>query len=388
MKVFSPLSKPLLVSVLIPALGFLPGNVRAADSLPPAGRVSVLPLNDNTSPPFKAVYRWGQGGCAKGNYDAYGSWLNRSVIWAEDFMPIEGWNKIEGEAWQLKTWQGWVQKQPGRKLVLSLPILVGSWDGKGPKQGPGAGVPVSLEEGARGAYNIYFQHLAENLVKHGLGESIIRVGWEFNGGWYIWRANNEAKARAFAGYFQQIVKTMRGVPGAEKLRFVWNPAMEPYWEYPPETAWPGDEFVDYVGVDAYDQCWAKDTYPFPENASDEEILTRQMRTWNNITHNEKAYGLPYWTKFASAHGKPLAIPEWGLCNRKDRHGGGDNAYYIQQMFDFIHNPANNVFFECYFDVEAGDGHHQLSPGVGGQEETEFPKSSALFRKLFSLPARQ
>ena len=40
---------------------------------------------------------------------------------------------------------------------------------------------------------------------------IIRPGWEFNGGWFPWAANGQAAA--FIGYWQQIVNTMRSVPG-------------------------------------------------------------------------------------------------------------------------------------------------------------------------------
>lgn len=337
-------------------------------------------------PPFKAVYRWGQGGVVKGLYDAYGPWLNRQAVWGEDFMPTDGWQKIEGEEWQLGTWKGWCRRQPGRRLVLSVPLLPGGWAGKGPASGPGAGTPVSLAEGAAGAYNVHFRRLAENLVAHDLGNTLLRLGWEFNGGWYAWRADTKEKAPAFAAYFRQIVTTMRAVPGAEGLKFVWNPAMEPWWPYSPELAWPGDDVVDYVGVDVYDQSWAKDTYPFPEGASEAEIQRRQLKVWDQIKNNPQAFGLPYWAEFSKAHKKPLTIPEWGVCERSDKHGGRDNPLFIEKMHAFITDPANNVYFECYFDVGAPDGDHQLCPNPDGKRETRFPKASAAYKKLFSLPA--
>ena len=55
------------------------------------------------------------------------------------------------------------------------------------------------------------------------------------------------------------------------------------------------------------------------------------------------------------------------------------------MRAFISDPANNVAWHCYFDVNAPDGHHQLSPGVGERRENvtvEFPKAAARFRELF------
>ncbi len=369
------------------------GSEGAADETPAAGGAdsgapapALLPLTDNTSAPFTAIYRGGVAGVRKGLYDAYGPWLNRTVYWGEDFMPTQGWNYIEGQAWELGTWGPWVQKKAGRRYLLSVPMLVGKGDGSGPTAGPGAGVPVSLEEGAKGTYNIYFQHLAENLVKNGLGDSVLRVGWEFNGGWFQWRALKLEQGIAYAAYFRQIVTTMRAVPGADKLQFDWNPNLMPGWTYDPEKAWPGDDVVDFVGVDVYDQSWAPNTYPIPESAPPDEILARQKRAWDTVFNNEKAYGFPYWVKFAAAHHKPLTIPEWGVYMRADKHDGGDNPFFIQQMFNFIYNPANNVYFHCYFDVHAGDGNHQLCPDPTGQyPATSFPQSAALYKQLFSLP---
>jgi hypothetical protein len=359
----------------------------AAASVLQAQPAAPATPNDNERAPFIVAYRWGQGGAVKGLYDDYGNWLNRKVVWAEDFMPTDGWHKLEGEQWQLGTWKGWVQKQPGRRLVLSVPMLPGSWSRKGPTSGPRTGVPVSLEEGAKGSYNEHFRKLAENLVAYGLGDTIVRPGWEFNGGWYAWRADSKADAPHFAAYFRELVQTMRSVPGAENLKFLWNPAMEPWWPYDPALAWPGDEFVDYIGLDVYDQSWAKDTYPFPKDATPAEIESRQLKAWDELKNNAKTYGLPYWVEFAQARNKPLSIPEWGVCDRKDGHGGGDNPLFIEKMHEFITNPANNVAFHCYFDVDAHDGGHQLCPNPGGKIVTKFPRSSARFLELFGLPAR-
>jgi len=41
------------------------------------------------------------------------------------------------------------------------------------------------------------------------------------------------------------------------------------------------------------------------------------------------------------------IPEWGLMNAKN-HGGDDDPYFIQQMYDLIRDPANNVYEAAYW----------------------------------------
>ncbi|MEY3895226.1 MAG: hypothetical protein RLZZ214_745, partial [Verrucomicrobiota bacterium] len=125
----------------------------------------------------------------------------------------------------------------------------------------------------------------------------------------------------------------------------------------------------------------KNIYPWPKDATPEEIEKRQHQAWDDIYKG--SHGLLFWKDFAVKHNKPFSIPEWGLCKRGDGHGGMDNVHYIEQVHQFINDPTNNVLFHCYFDVEAPDGGHQLSPGFNGNaHETIFPKSAARFKELF------
>ncbi len=334
-----------------------------------------------TGSPYPAAYRWGAAnkkGGAMAN-EAFAKWMNLPVVWAEDFTPNEQWrDNVEGGGWQLGEWSKWKKGAVGRRLVLSICLLPGPWDLSGPKQSNGTKTPVSLEAGAKGEYNEHFKRLAENLVKYELTDSVLRLGWEFNGGWYTWRAGKNPDA--YAGYWRQIVTTMRAVPGTKELQFCWNPAMG-WQQFPSEKAWPGDEYVDIVGLDVYDESWMKDTYPWPEGASVSEIASRRRAVWEKVLlHGD--HGLMFWKNFATAHRKPFSIPEWGVNNRGDKHGGLDNVFFVEQMHAFITNPTNRVYFHCYFDVQAGDGHHQLSPGIAGNEVTEFPQSAARFKELF------
>jgi hypothetical protein len=277
-------------------------------------------------------------------------------------------------------WEKWRKEDERRQLILSVQMLPGPWDRSGPKKGIAARTPVSLKAGAAGAYNDYYKTLAEQLVAHHLGHSLLRIGWEFNGGWYTCRADKEPKD--WAHYYRQIVTAMRQVRGADQLQFIWNPATGTL-QIPAETCWPGDDVVDAVGVDVYDQSWAADTYPIPKDASDEQRLARQTRAWSNWNWGGD-HGLKFWNDFAASHKRPVVIGEWGVCDRDDGHGGGDDVYFIDQMHKYITDPKNNVIVHCYFDVNAGDGAHQLSPEKGGAK-ARFPKSAVEFIKLFSGP---
>lgn len=353
-----------------------PSTVSAKDAAHPA--LADYPAS---KAPYFGAYRWGaanKSGGAKAN-EAFAQWMGRPATWAEDFMPTEAWeNNIEGGGWQLGEWRDWKKGDPARRLILSVPLLPGGWNRSGAKKGLGAGQPVSLESGAKGEYNAHFKALAQNLATYGLGDSVLRLGWEFNGGWYTWRASDNPKA--WAEYWRQIVTEMRAVKGAEKLQFCWNPALG-WQQFPAAQAYPGDDFVDIIGLDIYDESWGKDTYPLPDGATPEDTMKRRDRAWNDVLYGGNM-GLKYWSGFAKAHGKLFALPEWGVSKRTDQHGGLDNVAFIERMHGFINDPANNIYFHSYFDVQAGDGHHQLSPGLSGEDKVDFPLASARFRGLF------
>jgi len=352
----------------------------AATAEPAAVPADRFPPADG---PYVAVYRWGAAnphGGAKAN-EAFARWLHRPVVWAEDFEPTERWDNIEGGGWQLGEWSAWKKAAPGRRLILSVPLLPGPWDRRGPASGQAVDQRVSLVAGAQGDYSKHYETLARQLVRYNLADSILRLGWEFNGGWYTWRGSDDPKA--WAGYWRQVVKTMRAVPGAEKLKFCWNPALG-WQQFQADKAWPGDDYVDFVGLDVYDESWAKDTYPWPAGTSAAEIESRRRKVWKDVSL-DGSYGLRFWQRFALKHDKPFAIPEWGLSHRGDKedHGGLDDLYFLGQMHRFIADPGNHVYFHCYFDVQAGDGHHQLSPGISGDEASDFPNAAARFRELYS-----
>lgn len=76
----------------------------------------------------------------------------------------------------------------------------------------------------------------------------------------------------------------------------------------------------------------------------------------------------------------MAIPEWGVWDEKYTYGaGGDNPYFIEQMYNYIHDPINNIAYHSYFEL-ASDGDHRLYGD--SKNPSLFPNSSATFKKLF------
>jgi hypothetical protein len=263
---------------------------------------------------------------------------------ASDYLPLtEGWAgmvSITGLHRFLAPWQG-----TRYRLVLGVPMLPttdGHADG-------------TMTAGAAGRYDTEFATLARTLVHYGQSDAVLRVGWEFNGTWYPWSVTNRTEAGHFVGYFHHIVTSMRSVPGAQ-FSFVWNPTSGPE----PLTAsysYPGDAYVDYIGLDVYDQVWG--------------IPLQPGLAWPRYVTEDD--GLQWLASFASSHHRPAVIPEWGLTIRTDGHGLGDDPLYVAKMAQWI--STHDVAFTSYFDVNAPDGAHAIL-------DHDFPRSLAVFEHSF------
>ncbi len=265
---------------------------------------------------------------------------------ATDYLPatggFAGMDGANGSLnWLLGAWSG-----SGVTLSLGVPIIPSD----------AAGNPVAtLAAGATGAYNSYYVTLAQALVAAGDANAYLRLGFEFDGNWMPWYAGTPAAEANFAAYFDQIVTAMRSVAGAN-FRFVWNPDAGAFTAsgYNVAVAYPGNAYVNVIGLDLYDQSWVSPQTP--------------TTAWSTAI-------LPALTaarQFAAAQGKPLAFTEWGDIIRSDGHGLGDDPLFMTNMVTWMKNPANNVAFETYFDFDPSGLNSQLTGG-------DFPNSLAAFK---------
>jgi hypothetical protein len=255
-----------------------------------------------------------------------------------------GWATMDGSGGSLN-WFLTPFKGSGYTLSLGVPIIPDNSSGN---------AMGTLAQGASGAFNSYYVTLAQSLVAGGQSNAYLRLGWEFDGNWMPWQATTASAEASFATYFQQIVTAMRSVPG-EQFRFEWNPDAGAFTQsgYSVAAAYPGNAYVDVIGLDAYDQSWA--TPQTPTNAWTSTALPALVAA----------------QQFASAHGKPLAFPEWGVAIRGDGHGLGDDPYYVNQMVSWMENGSNDVAYESYFDDNSGGVNAMITGG-------SFPNSLAAF----------
>lgn len=262
---------------------------------------------------------------------AFETWLGQPVSHVLDFIDGSTWSAIENPKWFLDGWKG-----QGYQLELGIPVI------------PSSG--GSLAAGAHGDYDYHWEALGRNLVIAGFPKVMLRLAWEFNGGWYPWFAGQDPAA--FVTYWQRIVTALKKAPG-QGFRFDWNPTLGKGNMTNVEAAYPGDAFVSRIGTDVYDSTWTSG-----------DAATR----WN--TYLTQPYGLNWQVGFATAHGKAMTHPEWGLTDSA-HHGGGDNSLFIERMYEWL--ATHNVTAACYFQHDAGDGSHVLD---------HFPNAKARFKELF------
>jgi len=240
----------------------------------------------------------GSGAAGVERLAEFEQWLNAPVTVGHTYLPGETWKGIEGPGNLVRSWGEWRAADPRRKLVVNVPMLA-------PNELPLPDDVVSalLRGGATGAFDMHFIRLAERLVDAGAPDTIIVLGWEMNGITYTGRC--APNPEMWKIYWRRIVAAMRSVKGA-RFQFDFTPSRGMDAIAWPEC-YPGDDVVDIIGMDVYDQPVGKDFDEFVK----------------------EPYGLQAHVDFARAHGKKISFPEWGLFRNSD------NPDYIRDMFDWM-----------------------------------------------------
>ena len=284
------------------------------------------------------------GAGAPSAVDAFESKLGRPLNVVHETFSKQSWRELTDIGWFLSQWG---PTKYAQRVVYTVPML------------PNSG--GTLAEGAAGFYNAHFRLLALKLVAGSQGNATLRIGPEFNGSWFKWTIAAPNGGRDFASFWRQIVTTMRSVPGAN-FKFDWCPNDGSSYingqQLQAETAWPGAVYVDYVGLDVYDQSWA---------AHHADPAAR----WNELVNVKN--GLRWQRDFAAAQGKAMTFPEWGISNRVDGYGGGDSPYFIEQMYEWIR--TSNVAFHMYFEYADAYSDYAI---FGGKTPNAARRFVALF----------
>jgi hypothetical protein len=306
------------------------------------------------------------------------SWLgsSRSVKYAQDFIDATDWSHISNP-WQLSNWQG-----SPFTMIWGVPML--------PCGSPDTQCATSVSDYdlvASGGANGNFETLARNLIAAGFGSSYIRLGWEFNAGWMGWAICTEDNsaltswASDFVPAFRNIVTSMRSVSGAN-FKFIWNPIDSSNASCPGaklENFYPGDSYVDMVSLDTYDGIGG--------DTSDAARWTDMRNGVNTGGYTAAApdaiggqsfpgYGMNWIAAFGKEHSKEVGLPEWGLQAAGQNGGGGDDAYFINQIAAWVRAYASGPV--VYWNSGGGT----LPLDIPNYTSGGTPDASAAFRSAF------
>jgi hypothetical protein len=321
---------PSTTSSVPPTIGAPPASAAPTASAAPGVSAEPAAVAAPTASAELGVYL-GAGCTGEGRLAAFSRWLGKSPDRILDFISFKSWtDMVSSSSWSTSCWT-----KATLPLTFSVPML--PHDDRS-----------TLKEGANGSYDATFRALAESLVKNGFGRAILRVGWEFNGGWYPWAAAKDPES--WKAYWRRIASVMRSVAGAA-FRFDWCPTAG---SQQIEHLYPGDDAVDIIGMDVYNQTW------------DASATTPEKR-WHNTQFGQ--YGLEWLARFAAEHHKPMSIPEWGTGTRPDGHGGGDDPLFITNMAHWI--SSHDVVYQVYWDYHAHDFDAALSDGKQPLSERAF-----------------
>jgi hypothetical protein len=241
----------------------------------------------------------------------YAKWLGSPAMRVTENFNQESWDEmLSGAAWSCACY-AMVRHQVN--FTFSVPML--------PAQGG-----ATLSQGASGAYDDKFYHMAHSLVMNGHDTATIRIGWEFNGDWQPWRADLDPDA--WVAFYRRIVGIMR--KASPRFLFDWCPNVDTHC-IDPERVYPGDDVVDYIGMDLYTGHWNDgDDWPLPR--------------WNGYL--TRPNGLQWHVDFAQRKMKRLSMPEWGCCGQNT----GDDPTSINLMADWLR--ANSYMYAVYWEQTA------------------------------------
>jgi len=180
-----------------------------------------------------------------------------------------------------------------------------------------------------------------------------------NGNWYAWSATTGQETN-FINAYRNVVNSIRA-GGATAVQFNWcvnkgNQSNTNGW-----AAYPGDAYVDILGIDFYD-WWTP--------------------SFNDSQFNANAARVPGLNDVAAycrAHGKQMSVDEWGVIH--NANGGNDNPFFIQKMWNWFNANTDILAYEITYDHAGAPDtlHHKLSPPEG---TTWNPNSGNLYKSLW------
>ena len=176
-----------------------------------------------------------------------------SSVLGVDFYGQSSWEDFNRFSWVPGIWK---KLNPARNVVWSVPLTV---------------TGTRLADVANGLHDVDFE-IAARAIADAQPRAIIRLGWEMNLSQMGWFAKGQEDD--YIAAFRRVVGIFRRY--SSEFKFDWCPGWGPQ-ETPADLAYPGDDFVDYIGLDVYDfklECTAEERW--------RNFYLMRRSAWNGI----------------------------------------------------------------------------------------------------------
>lgn len=189
--------------------------------------------------------------------------------------------------------------------------------------------------------------------------------WEVNGDWYDWAmGGGRNSAATFIAAMKRLSTAVKATAPDVKISVNWNRGNSfggNWFDVMNQliTSGPSGRYVDNIGIDSYD--W----YPGQINSGTWASAQSQVPSLTSIA------------TWARANGVQMSVEEWALISASGGSAGaagGDNPYYIQQMWDFFVANADILSYEGYYNNNGAPStlQHVISTGA-------YPNAAAAYR---------
>ena len=183
----------------------------------------------------------------------------------------------------------------------------------------------NLDKIADGRHNEYIDHLG-NLFKNDGRPVYLRIGYEFDGAW------NHYEPGDYIAAYRAIVYRFEAL-GVDNVAYVWQSASYcggTYNGYPIENWYPGDEFVDWVGL----------SYFTPYDCGFSEV--------NKLVNFARQHGKPVMMAEASAQRYELDVRTYNNGAVTDEQIWND---FFAEMFQWIDDNDDVVRSLAYINAD-------------------------------------
>lgn len=188
---------------------------------------------------------------------------------------------------------------------------------------------VAPQQITMGMWDAYFEEFADT-IKEFDSPVFISINHEMNGNWYPYSEafpGGTSTAADYVAMWRHIVDIFRQ-RGVTNVAWVWSPNVPDVGSVSAAKYYPGDDYVDWVGISFYSSNKPMDMDPI-------------YRTYSQR--------------------KPFFITEWATAPEKSRFNPkypGDVAW-INQFFDALETRYKRVKAISWFDWNAGDGNYKV-----------------------------